>query len=271
MRMEGSLIKNDQGGLASLLGRNHVTTQESSLSLSSKKSPASHTLSSSSSSYMGTGGIGSLLGQESNSSQQQQQQQPQQQQRMQQEDTHNIPFARDDAFHDSSLSGTTLSLHHSDTPQKVKASSPSLSPSSSHPFLQDTLQNNHENVVQLSTSLTGLSILKTSPKGLVDLDPEEREAIAIMRSRSHSSGDGNAFLRRKPPVETEPVLPSIPVAYHRSGGVVETLGEKDASRRRFSMDGGSDDHYGGGEQGHDASGGGGGGENESDEFFNLDM
>mmetsp|Transcript_20790 Transcript_20790/g.30470 ORF Transcript_20790/g.30470 Transcript_20790/m.30470 type:complete len:400 (+) Transcript_20790:37-1236(+) len=59
--------------------------------------------------------------------------------------------------------------------------------------LNTNLTNANADCSQLSGSLTGLSILKSSPRGLaVDLGREEKEAMAI-RARSYSD-DGSGFL-----------------------------------------------------------------------------
>mmetsp|Transcript_7661 Transcript_7661/g.14463 ORF Transcript_7661/g.14463 Transcript_7661/m.14463 type:complete len:496 (+) Transcript_7661:758-2245(+) len=268
MRMEGSLIKNDQGGLASLLGRNHATTYNDCSNstssedghLDSAPDPIGMQKHQKEESRIGLGnqpssmgGIGSLLVQESYSSQQ----------RNHQND--NDSSRRDDAFH--ALSSATTLLNHTTatTPQKFKTSSRSfLSSSLQHNINNDEEEEEQDEVAQqLSRSLTGLSILKTSPKGMVDLDPEEREAMASMRSRSHSSGDGNIFLRRPFAVEAE-VRPSVPVVSYHSRPSLEHLA-------RFPSGSDHSPWVGGGEGVGVGGEGNPSGENESDEFFNLDM
>lgn len=63
---------------------------------------------------------------------------------------------------------------------------------------ENSLYNNDNNIIdgeqtQLSNSLTGLSILQTSPKNMVNLQREEMEALANLRSRKFSE-DGKIFL-----------------------------------------------------------------------------
>lgn len=237
MRMEGSLIKNDGGGLASLLQRkntNDGVVASGSLSSSPTMTMATSTVATASGVGSGVatsgGGIGSLFEPSMSRSLEAQQQQQYQQE---EEEIKMHP-------------NTVLSQDPMDTNAGEK---------------DDT-----DNTLPLSTSLTGLSILQTSPRGMLDLDPEEREAIASLRSASVSrSRSRSGSISRIQDVRTsskmERMVPNIPVSLHASSEEDNNILQ--GTRRSFSSDMNHHSHMMVVE--------GNSGENESDEFFNLDM
>lgn len=149
MKKTGSLIRNDKGGLASLLGgaATNITDQKVMAETQKPSNYESH-------SSAPVGGIGSMIEQ------------------------------------------STFSQHIQKN-QSVR-SEVQISPSrlvNATNFEQSPNNVKDVNEQVLSTSVTGLSILEASPKGLIQLQPDEREAMASLRSRSHS-GEG-MFMRPK--------------------------------------------------------------------------
>lgn len=161
MRKAGALIKNDQGGLASLFGGGNAAKSDNE-DLDENRTHAISNDHQNSHMQLGMNGIGSsLIGssliEESALTQRMQQQQSQKR-----------------------------STTHGQTSTSIQS-----------PLVSHKLDESHTSGVcesELSSSLTGLSILELSPRGMVDLEPEQREAMASMRSRSFIE-DESIFLR----------------------------------------------------------------------------
>jgi hypothetical protein len=276
------LIKNDQGGLASLLGRSNVSHHHYENSEQQQQ-----------------------YEQQEHDAQQQHQQEydtqhdkqqydhQQQQQRFAVDGGHPIPSGKSPSSHSSvggigSLLEQTMSSHitnmkriiHHQQDDDEQFRNMSTTPIFHRPLTSSEEMMNHDpgdNVQELSRSLTGLSILKTSPRGMLELDPEGREAIASMRSRSHSGevviggdsggevggGGKNLFLKKS--VKDNAMIPSIPLICPTVSSSEKSAKEKQVVTRGFSN--ASDDHS----QVVAMVEGNHSGENESDEFFNLDM
>ena len=232
MRKAGSLIKNDQGGLASLFGGGAAA-----------------------------GNIARFGGDGDGSDQY----------KDEDEDRQEVAHGSDKDTN-SQMSGIGSLIEHSTLtqrmqnepqPQKVvpigsipvlqQDQSQSYSQSYSHSHIHAGITDPCES--QLSGSLTGLSILKQSPRGMVDLEPAQREAMESMRSRSFSR-DRSAFLNA-----TLEGIASIPDTYTTSTPTPFGVMENDLRPvRRFSN--GSD---------HSPLQGQGNGDEDIDDLFNLDM
>lgn len=156
MRKTGALIRNDKGGLASLLGVAATSTTDQKLMAETQK-PSNYE----SPNSAPTGGIGSMIEQSS--------------------------FSQNIQKNQSVQSGVKISPS-----RLVDATNFEQSPSN--------VKDVNEQV--LSTSVTGLSILEASPKGLIQLQPDEREAMASLRSRSHS-GEGMFMLPKDANISSE--------------------------------------------------------------------
>mmetsp|Transcript_16807 Transcript_16807/g.25235 ORF Transcript_16807/g.25235 Transcript_16807/m.25235 type:complete len:462 (+) Transcript_16807:117-1502(+) len=221
MRKTGSLIKNDQGGLASLFGGDvdqgkDENEDEDRQEIANGSDKDSHSQMS---------GIGSLIEHSTLTQRMQNESQPR----------NGVPVP-------------IVSHFGMQQPQLEQ----SQSYSHSH-IIQSGIANPCES--QLSGSLTGLSILKCSPKGMVDLEPAQREAMASMRSKSYSE-DVSAFLQ--PTLEGVAARPdTLTTSTATPYGVMD----KDLRPvRRFSN--GSD---------HSLLQGQGNGDEDIDDLFNLDM
>jgi len=106
---------------------------------------------------------------------------------------------------------------------------------------------------QLSGSLTGLSILRDAPRGLVDLGPAEREAIAGIRSKSVSiSEDGSRFLLNDNANISSPSRPEAKPAGGRGFSFLGGQARKNSMESENSQEDIADDA-------------------SEDELFNMDM
>ncbi len=158
MKKNGSLLKNDVGGLASLFGTRNDSEGDNY------------------SNGMSEGGIGALS--------------------MSKDMEPQVPtIGASSKDENRSIGGIGSVVQQSSLSQQLESSSQSCSNighnSISSSFIKSSMGQNgsalqdHDGE-QLSTSLTGLSILQTSPKNMVNLEQEQREALANLRSKSFS-------------------------------------------------------------------------------------
>jgi hypothetical protein len=234
MRKAGSLIKNDQGGLASLFGGGAAAGNTA---------------------IFGGDGDGDGDGSDQDKD----------------EDRQEVPHGSDKDIN-SQMCGIGSLIEHSTLtqrmqnephPQKVvpigsipvlqQDQSQSYSQSYSHSHIHAGITDPCES--QLSGSLTGLIILKESPRGMVDLDPAQREAMESMRSRS--SEDRSAFLQ--PTLEG---IASRPDTYATS--TLTPFGDMENDLRPVRRFSNESDHS-------PLQGQEGNGDEDIDDLFNLDM
>ena len=183
MKKDGALVKNDVSGLASLFGARNdgdfdgdVKKKDErdghTIGIGSQISEMGRRQEPSNEDNVKAGGIGSVIRQSSLSEQLQIQHQT------------------------TSSSSATCNRQSSIT----STSSTSLG-QNNYSFRDKGVDTNDGD--QMSSSLTGLSILRTSPKNMVSLRQDEREALANLRSRTfedddrrnydHENGDVNAI------------------------------------------------------------------------------
>ena len=192
MRKEGALVKNDVSGLTSLFGARNNGDGDGDLN--KKEKGGIDALSS----WPMSTGIGSQL---FGSGRQEQQQSPP-------KDENTMIGGIGSVIQQSSLSQQIQSQTHTNSNANVNVNvngqESSITPSSintsagqnDYSFRDGGAETNDGK--QLSTSLTGLSILQTSPKNMVNLERDQREALANLRSRTFSeeesrniNGNGN--------------------------------------------------------------------------------